>query len=196
MLAGLAIGLVAADPASAAPSLVVSVRSSAEITTHIGAGVQQDVTITGASFSGSYNTDTKAISGSTSVPAGTFSHNALGFLPTTVTFHTDPVGPGTTGTLDLTTGAMDVTQQFNVRLSSVKMFGFFELLDPATTCKTVTPTSAHLTGNLSLTTGGTLTGSYAIPALEGCGSFGWLISLSTAGPDNTLQVTLGPPTLG
>lgn len=196
MLTTLGATAVAAQTAAAAPTAVLNVSAPADIKTHVGALVQQDVQIDPGTFSGTYNTDTKAVAGGMQIPAATFSYNALGILPVTVTFHVDQVAPGTTGTLDLATGEMEVTHHFDVRLSSVSAFGFLELLDPATVCKTVTPTTSPLSGNFTIADGGVLTGGYTIPPLENCGFLGGIVSLITAGADNTLEVTLGPPTIG
>lgn len=125
------------------------------------------------------------------LPPTTFDFTAFGILPMTITYEVQEVDPGVTGTVDLESMTMDVEANFNVVLTSVSMGGFFELLDPETTCQSVTPSVAPLSGTLDMTDGivAELEGSYEIATLEGCGSLGGIISGFTAGPGNTLDVT-------
>ena len=189
--ATLGLGLAVVEPASAAPLPITNWK--ADVTTHVGALVNTDVNIPQGTFSGSVETDTGAMTGTMNLPAATFTYNALFLIPTTVTFHVDQVGTTpVTGTVNLQTGAMNVTDVFNVRLSSVKLLGI-EVLDPATTCKAVSNSTATLSGTLDLSASPAtahLTGNYAIPNLDGCGFLGGFISAFTAGPTNALDVTI------
>ena len=187
--ATLSIGLAAAQPASAVPFPIDNWH--AEVTTHIGSGINMDVAIPEGTFSGSVETDNGALTGDLNLPPATFVYNFFYFLPTEVTFLVEDTAP-VTGTVDLTAGTVTANATFNVRLTSVKLLGL-EILDAAQTCKTVSTTTAQLTGTVNLATQPAvvdLSGNYAIPALDGCGFFGALISGVTAGPTNSLDVTL------
>jgi hypothetical protein len=189
--ATLSLGLAVVEPASAAPLPITNWK--ADVKTHVGALVNTDVAIPSGTFTGAVETTNGALTGTLDVPAATFTYNALLFIPTTVTFHVDQVGTTPiTGTVDLQTGAVTAQDVFDVRLSSVKLFGI-EVLDPATTCKSTTTSTASLTGTLDLASNPAtveLSGNYAISALDGCGFLGGFVSAFTAGPTNSLDVTI------
>jgi hypothetical protein len=188
------VGLAAVQPASAAPSANFPITNwTTNVKTHVGGLVNTDVQIPTGTFNGSLNLDTKQLTASLNLPAATFQYNALGFIPTTVTFHVDQTA-GINGTVDITTGDVNVTDKFNVRLSSVKLFGI-EVLDASTVCKSTSESVATLTGKLSLQAPANvhLTGKYPISSLDGCGFLGGFISLFTANNDNTLDVTTTAP---
>jgi hypothetical protein len=189
--ATLSIGLAAAQPASAAPLPINN--WSANVTTHIGALINTDVTIPAGTFNGSAELTTGDLSGHLVLPSSTFTFNALFLLPTTVTFNVVEAAP-TTGNIDIAAGTITASASFNVVLSSVKLIGI-EVLDSTQTCKTVTPSTATLTGTADIAANPAvvhLTGNYEIAALDvpACGWLGSLLSGFTAGPMNTLDVTL------
>lgn len=184
------LGLLA-PPASAAPLPIEN--WTANVTTHVTA-INQDVTIPPGSFSGTVETDTGAMTGTLTAPPATINYNAFVFLATTITFNVDQIGP-ITGNVNLQTGTVTATDTFDVRLSSVKLFGL-ELLDPAQVCKTATPSVANLTGTIDLAASPAtveLHGSYDIAGLTGCGFWGGLISGFTAGTGNSLDVHITAP---
>jgi hypothetical protein len=193
--AAMSLGVVAARPASAAPTAAFPLTDwNANVTTHVGAAVNTDVPIPPGKLNGSLDVDTKQLTAHLTLPAATFTYNALGFIPTTVTFHVDETS-GIVGTVDLATNQVDVTDTFNVRLSSVKLFGI-EVLDANTVCKTTSESVATLTGTVDLTaTPATvhLSGNYPISGLDGCGFLGAFVSAFTAGPTNSLDVTVTAP---
>jgi len=84
------------------------------------------------------------------------------------------------------------TSQVTVKLPRVSVFGF--PISSSPNCQTATPAEIPLTSKpgFNPNTGGTLTGSYTLPALKGCGPFNNLISAFTAGPGNTVEVNLAP----
>jgi len=190
-VATLSIGLAAAQPASAAPLPINN--WTANVTTHIGALVNADVPIPPGTFNGSVELTTGAMTGNLELPPATFTFNALFLVPTTVTFHTEPTGP-TSGTVDIAAGTVNATATFNVVLDSVGLFGV-NVLDTTQKCKTVTPSVATLTGTADIASNPAvvhLTGNYEVAALDtaACGWLGSLVSGFTAGPLNTLDVTL------
>jgi hypothetical protein len=198
--ATLALGLGTSQVASAAPTAPRAPTAptpidgwDADVTTHIGALIATDVTIPPGSFTGSADFTTKTLGGDLTLPPATFSFNALGLLPLTIELDVDATGP-TTGTVDLAAGTVTARHTFDIRLSQVNLFGLLPLLDASTVCKTVTPTTAALTGTVGTDLTVHLTGNYAISAFQGCGLFNDLISLFTSGPTNSLDVTITPPT--
>lgn len=192
--AALSLGVASVQPASAAPLPLTNWK--ADVKTHVGALVNTDVAIPTGSFSGSVETTTGAMTGTLNLPAATFTYNALFFIPTTVTFHVDQVGTTPiTGTVNFTNNTVTAKDTFNVRLSSVKLFGI-EILDASTTCKTTTPSVANLSGTLNLAASPAtvkLSGTYDIASLDGCGFLGGFVSAFTAGTGNTLDVTITGP---
>lgn len=189
--ATLSIGLAAAQPASAAPLPINN--WSANVTTHIGALVNTDVTIPAGTFNGSAELTTGDLTGHLELPSATFTFNALFLLPTTVVFSVEETAP-TTGNVNLSAGTITATATFDVVLESVALFGV-NVLDTTQTCKTATPTVAQLTGTADIASNPAvvhLTGNYEIAALDTatCGWLGSLVSGFTAGPTNTLDVTL------
>jgi hypothetical protein len=188
------VGVTMAQPASAQS---LELDMTADVTTHVAGMVDTTVEIPTGSLTGSVDLGTGELDTSLDLPAATFSYNAVGFLPMTITFEVQEVEPGVTGTVDLDTMTMEVESNFDVVLTSVSAFGFFELLDPDETCKTTTPSNAPMSGTLELAEGITaeLEGEYEIAPLEGCGFMGGIISGFTAGPGNTLEVTAQQDTL-
>jgi hypothetical protein len=177
-----------AQPASAQ---TIELDMTSDVTTFVAGMVQTEVQIPTGSLTGTVDLSTGDLDASLDLPETTFSYNAVGFLPMTIKYQVAEVDPGVTGTVDLDTMSMDVESNFDVVLTSVSAFGVMELLDPATTCATTTPSVAPLSGTLSLDDGVTaeLEGSYDIAPLEGCGFMGAIISAFTAGSGNTLDVT-------
>jgi hypothetical protein len=193
--AAVSVGVAGVQASSAAPAAAFPIDNwNANVTTHVGALVNTDVQLDAGKFTGSLDTDTSRLTGSLALPPATFTYNALGLIGTTVTFNVDQTA-GVAGTVDLAAGTVNVTDTFNVRLSSVKLFGI-EVLDANTTCKTTTESVATLSGTLNLSaTPATvhLSGNYPISGLDGCGFLGAFISFFTAGATNSLDVTITAP---
>ncbi|MGM1063874.1 fibronectin type III domain-containing protein [Saccharothrix sp. Mg75] len=96
----------------------------------------------------------------------------------------------TTGTL--TGGVLRSTSTATVTLPHVSVLGI-----PVSTgrnCGTTTPASIPLESGPGFDplAGGTLTGTYTLPPLKGCGPLTPLISALTSGPGNTIEVELAP----
>lgn len=111
----------------------------------------------------------------------------------TATLQIEPVGPAT-GNVNLTTKDVEATQQFNIHITKLTppIFSFINLV-PSQTCKTATPASMHLTGELTgLTDPLTLSSTYTIPKFTGCGLLTPLITQLTSGGGNTVTATFTP----
>ncbi|MEE1927058.1 DUF6801 domain-containing protein [Streptomyces sp. TRM 70351] len=155
-------------------------------TTHIKAA-NGDVSLNGAIdadfdlASGSYEADL-----SLEDTSGNFT--AFGFLPAAADIKFSPVDR-VTGTLS-NAGALTAKAKTDVILPKVKIFGL--PIGGGANCKTQTPAQLDLTseGRFDPFGGGTLTGTYTLPPLKGCGLLNDIISGVTAGPGNTISLNL------
>ncbi len=132
--------------------------------------------LTGGSFEGALTLDRTT---------GTF--KALGFLPVTADALFTPAGP-LTGTAAGET--LTASVETHLSLPSARLFGL-----PIATgdCRTSAPARLDLRSSaFTAASGGTLTAAYTLPALAGCGLFTPLINGFTAGPGNTMTLTLKP----
>ncbi|MBP2330560.1 chitodextrinase [Kibdelosporangium banguiense] len=113
----------------------------------------------------------------------------LGFLPATAKIEFEQAGK-TTGSL--TGGVLTASSKVTVKLPQISVFGF--PISQSADCKTATPSDINLTSgpNFDPLAGGKLTGEYTLAALKGCGFLNDIISALTAGPGNTIQITLTP----
>ncbi|GAA4054149.1 fibronectin type III domain-containing protein [Actinomadura miaoliensis] len=117
---------------------------------------------------------------------GTFS--ILGFLPVTADIAFAPQGR-TTGTLS--GGTLSTTTKTVVKVSSVKLFGI--QIGGGSTCQTGSAATIPLRStDFTVAGGGTLTGTYTLPALQGCGVLTPLLSAFVAGPGNTVTLRATP----
>ncbi|WP_152552318.1 fibronectin type III domain-containing protein [Actinokineospora spheciospongiae] len=111
-----------------------------------------------------------------------------GIIPITADVTLTPTGP-VTGTL--ADGALTASATVDIGLSKVTFAGF--PLTTGNTCHTHRPAEVNLTAaGFTPSAGGTLTGSFAIPELTGCGSATPLLSAFVAGSGNTASLTLAP----
>jgi chitodextrinase len=114
---------------------------------------------------------------------------AFGFVPVQAKVEFVQAGK-TTGTL--TAGSLRATSAVTVKLPRVSVLGIPVSAGP--NCRTRTPAQIPLESGPGFDplAGGTLTGTYALPALTGCSPLNGLISGLTAGPGNTIEVRLAP----
>jgi hypothetical protein len=138
------------------------------------------------------------LTGNLSLPPATGSFNELGLVPVTAT--TEFIQQGqTTGTINLTTGAVTATSYVTIRITSLTVAGI--PVPPGPLCQTVVPAQITVTSQPGWGPfrGGTLAGSYAIPVFNDCGLLNVetpVINATLPGPGNTISLTLGRPTLG
>ncbi|MFC6880583.1 MULTISPECIES: fibronectin type III domain-containing protein [Actinomadura] len=121
---------------------------------------------------------------------GTF--QVLGFLPAgaDLSFTQHERATGT-----LSAAGLAGTARVDVRLPSVRIFGIE--IGGGGTCATASPTVLALAATgFTREAGGTVTGVYTLPALQGCGPLTPFISAVTEGPGNTVTLTAAPGTAG
>ncbi|MGW5054240.1 fibronectin type III domain-containing protein [Actinokineospora sp. NPDC004072] len=113
----------------------------------------------------------------------------FGFIPVSAKIEFAQAGR-TTGSL--AGGVLKSTSKVIVKMPRVAVVGFPISTSPS--CQTKSPATIPLQSkpNFDPLSGGTLTGTYTLPALQGCGVLNSLISALTAGPGNTIEVALTP----
>ncbi|MFD0205706.1 MULTISPECIES: DUF6801 domain-containing protein [Saccharothrix] len=140
---------------------------------------------------GSLNADlelaTGRFTGDLVLPPTSGKFSLFGFVPVESKIEFVPEGK-TTGTL--TAGAVKSSSKVTIKLPSVTAFGIPISNDP--NCRTSTPADIALTSAAGFDPlkGGKLSGTYAIPALTGCGPLNDIVSGFAAGPGNTIDLTL------
>ncbi|MFG2087473.1 MULTISPECIES: DUF6801 domain-containing protein [unclassified Spirillospora] len=112
----------------------------------------------------------------------------FGFLPVTADVAFAPEG-GTTGTYE--DGVLTTTSKVTTRLPAFNVFGVIPI-GGGDECRTSEPSGITLTSapGFDPDTGGTLSGTYDLSALTGCGALTGLLGDSITGPDNEINVTL------
>jgi len=120
----------------------------------------------------------------------------IGLIPVTVSGGLTPTGPAT-GTFSFSQDGSEVSEsadgKANEVVKAVKV-GFFNL---PIGCKTVEPIDLPL--SISEPTNALATGNFAfkatvtVPEFGECGALGPIISATTSGPGNTVEITAAPP---
>ncbi len=141
------------------------------------------------------NLTTGAIKAALTLPDATLSFKQFGLIPVTATTHFINNGP-TTGTLDLSTGAITSTSQITMQIVSLSIAGLPVPVGPA--CESSTPAVIQVASQpgFNILKGGDLAGSYTIPQFANCGLVTPLINLTLTGPGNTITLTLGKAKIG
>jgi hypothetical protein len=141
------------------------------------------------------NASTGAVKATLTLPNATGSFEELGAIPVTATAHFINDGP-TTGTINLSTGAVTSTSHITMQLVSLSVAGIPIPLGPS--CETSTPAVVQVTSQpgFNLLKGGNLEGSYTIPPFANCLLATPLINLTLTGPGNTITLTLGKAKIG
>ncbi|MFG2003294.1 fibronectin type III domain-containing protein [Spirillospora sp. NPDC048911] len=144
-------------------------------------GANGKVTVNGAVTT---VTDGGKVSADLTLNPTTGSFSIFGFIPATANVAFAPQGK-TTGTLS---GATLTTETKTiVKVPSVKVFGME--VGGGATCQTASAATIPLKAtDWNVGTGGTLKGTYTLPALTGCGPLTQIISALVAGPGNTVDL--------
>ena len=141
------------------------------------------------------NASTGAVKATLSLPNATGSFTEFGIIPVTATAHFINNGP-TTGTINLSTGAVTSTSHITMQIVSLSVAGIPVPVGPS--CETSTPAVVQVTSQpgFNLVKGGNLAGSYTIPQFANCGLATVLINLTLTGPGNTITLHLGKAKIG
>ncbi|GAA4524666.1 hypothetical protein GCM10023192_04070 [Amycolatopsis samaneae] len=125
--------------------------------------------------------------GRLSLPQSQLRFRLFGLFPASATVRFAQLGD-VTGTL--AGGSAKATAKIDVRLPSVRVFGFPILT--STACHTGEPVTVPLTSSPGFDPlkGGKLTAEYTLPGFRGCGFLTPLISLLASGDGNTLEAHL------
>ena len=133
---------------------------------------------------------TGAITATLTLPNATGSFKEFGLVPVTATAQIINDG-ATTGTLNLSTGAVQTTSHITMRIASLSVAGINVPVGPA--CQTAIPVTVALSSQpgFNVLKGGTVAGSYNLPLFAHCLLATSLINLTLPGPNNTISLTLG-----
>lgn len=185
--AGSLVGTAAV--AETSPDLTLDVTYPVNGTTHL-ASTDSDLNLGPGELAASIELPGGDLSADLSLPPATGSFKEFGVVPVTATTEFVQESP-TTGTVDLITGHVSSTSAITVKLDSVKVAGI--PVPVGDSCQTRSPATIHLESEpgFNAQTGGTLTGTYAIPKFSGCGLATPLINLTIPGDGNTISLDLG-----
>jgi chitodextrinase len=130
------------------------------------------------------------VTGTFSLDPATYSFNLLGFLPATaaVNFQQDGTSSGTlTGA-----GALTVDSHVFVRVPSVTVFGL--PVAGGTSCQSATSADVVLKSAAAFdpAAGGSLQGTYDLPAWSGCGALDTISAIFGPSTGNTATIALAP----
>jgi len=136
------------------------------------------------------NLTTGALTATLTLPDATGSFKEFGLIPVTATAQLVNDGP-TTGTVDVSTGAVTTTSMITMKIVDLKVAGLD--LPVGNSCETSTPVSVQVTSEpgFSIVKGGNLGGTYTIPQFANCELETLLINATLPGPGNTITLTLG-----
>lgn len=139
--------------------------------------------------------ETGGIQAHLTLPASTGSFTEFGVIPVTATAEFTEEG-ATTGQLDLSTGAVTSTSHVTIKLTALRVAGIPTPVGDH--CQTESPATIALASGASFNVlnGGPLSGTYTIPKFEHCLLATPLINLTIPGGGNTIDLTLGPATIG
>jgi hypothetical protein len=140
------------------------------------------------------NVDTGTFTADLPIPPTQSTFTIIGLLPVDATATFVNVGQ-TTGTVDINSGGMQSTSKVIIRLSNVKVAGLPILVGPH--CESAYPATINLAGKdgFNAVLGGPVGGTYTIPPFAHCLLQQILINQLIPGPGNTIDVTLGAPTV-
>ena len=146
-------------------------------------------------LSASVNASTGAVRATLSLPDATLSYKQFGLIPVTATTHFINNGP-TTGTINLSTGAVTSTSHITMQIVNLSIAGLPVPIGPA--CESSTPAVIRVVSQpgFNILKGGNLAGTYTIPQFAHCGLVTPLINVTLTGPGNKITLTLGKAKIG
>ncbi|MDT0309957.1 hypothetical protein RM780_23815 [Streptomyces sp. DSM 44917] len=185
-----AAGVIAAGTLflTAAPgnAATTQVSYTATGTTHLG-GLEADLPLGPGSTDVAVDLQSGDLTADISLPPTRTEFTMFGFLPTyaEVTIH-EPE-EGLSGTFQ--DGVVRVSGDFSIQITEVG-HGFLGI--PMENCRTTAPATIALEseGEFLVAEGGTLTGTYELPAFEGCSFDTPIINALLAGQEHTITIDL------
>ena len=167
------------------PVVGYALKGSATLRTLVKGSVPLSGALTGLTL----DETTGAFGGDLTLAKSTAKLTALGFLPVTAQVAFVPTEP-VSGTL--TGGALAATAKVRIKLPKLTLFGL-ELAGGANCqAKQVTSVPLKSTGTFTAAAAGSLTGTFAISDLTGCGALTGIVSPLTAGKGNAIALSLTP----
>jgi hypothetical protein len=146
-------------------------------------------------LSSTVNLKTGKLTANLTLPDATGSFKQFGLIPVTAVTHFINDGP-TTGTLNLSTGAVKTTSKITLQIVSLTVAGI--PVPVGSSCETssaaVVPVKSQK--GFSILNGGKLKGTYTIPKFSNCELATALINLTLPGPGNTITLKLGKAKIG
>jgi hypothetical protein len=135
------------------------------------------------------------ITAALTLPNATGSFKQFGLIPVTATTQFINDGP-TTGTVNLSTGAVKTTSKITLKIVSLSVAGL--PVPVGDNCETTQPAVVKVTSQpgFNILKGGNLAGSYTIPQFGNCGLVTPLLNLTIPGSGNTITLTLGKAKIG
>jgi hypothetical protein len=190
-LAGLlaAVAIAATPAAASATDTTLTVRYPVNGSTFLKAA-NATVTLGPGTLRSKVNLTTGKVTASLNLPPATGSFTELGLVPVTATVAFVQNGP-TTGTVNLSTGAVSTMSSITLQITSLSVSGLPVPVGPF--CESATPASVALASQpgFSIVNGGTVSGTYTVPPFAHCGLVTPVLNLTVTGPGNTISLTLG-----
>ena len=185
------VGALGLGATSASADTTVSLTYPISGSTYINA-IHTSIPLGPGTLSATADLNTAAVTGNVNLPPATGSFKELGLVPVTATTAFVEQGQ-TTGTLE-SDGGIQATSHISLKLTSLKVAGI--PVPVGNSCETAVPATITLTSEsgFNALTGGTVTGTYAIPHFAHCLLATPLINLTLPGPSNTITLTLGAAT--
>lgn len=166
---------------------IIPLNGSVNASTYI-ASLKTTANLPNGSFSGSVDLSNDQISGNLSLPAGSINTDVFGFIPMSASFEMVPIGQ-VTGTVNLSNLSVNVTSEFNIKLTSAEVFGLpFNIV--GNSCITSSPVIANLSGKVNSNLSVDLSGSYTIPNFKDCGFSTFIVNLLVPGSGNTISAQI------
>jgi hypothetical protein len=165
----------------------LSIDYSVNGSTHLK-GLNTTVTLGPGTLPISLDLASGDFTGDLTLPPTTARFTLLGFIPGTAKIQLVPASQ-VTGTFQ--NGTVNATARDTIRITDLSLLGL-PVIRSSTTCQTNSPASIPLKSgaDFNVQTGGTLTGTYTIPSLKGCGLLTPLLSAFATGSGNTISVNV------
>ena len=184
--------LAASGPSSAA----TYVKASYKVTgSTFLAGPKATIKLGPGQLSSKVNVNTGKLTATLKMPPATGSFKQGGVVPVTATTRFINDGP-TTGTVNLSTGAVSTTSKITLQIQSLSVAGL--PVPVGNSCETAKPVVLKLKSQkgFSILNGGKVAGKYTIGDFSNCELATLLINMTIPASGNTITLKLGKAKLG